>query len=478
MILAMTGAAILGGRAAAGPGQSAVERKNRVPFSKDVLQVKLPKVTETTLSNGVTVLILEDRRLPVVSMRYDVSGAGALFDPADMPGLANAAASMMREGTTTRTSVQIAEELARLGASVNVSAAFGSPEASLTASGLAVNFSQWFDIANDILLNARFPQDEVTRFQQRALVNLRQQRSDPGFLANERFRGVLYSGHPGAVVSTNADTIARLSTSSLVEWRRSRLVPQNTIVGVTGDVKASDVVRKLEKALAGWKRSELKEELPSRPRPAAATKVYLVDRPGSVQTTLYLGNVTLDRRDPDYIPLVLANRVLGGNASARLFLNLREEKGYTYGAYSQLQALKYPGPWRAYADVRTEVTEGAMTEFLREIRRMSQERVPAAELEETKRSIVGNFALSLEEKDTLLSYAVTRKLHGLPADYWDTYPAKIMAVTAEDIERVARRYMNADSLQIVAVGDASKIRALLGRYGPVDMYSTEGVKTP
>jgi predicted Zn-dependent peptidase len=197
-----------------------------------------------------------------------------------------------------------------------------------------------------------------------------------------------------------------------------------------------------------------------------------------VQTTLYLGNVALDRRDPDYIPLVVANRVLGGNASARLFLKLREEKGYTYGAYSTLQAAKYPGPWRAYADVRTDVTDGAMTEFLKEIRRMSEERVPAAELLETERSIVGSFALSLEEKDTLLGYAVTRKLYDLPADYWETYPAKVMAVTPADIERVARKYMNPDTLQIVAVGDAAKIRTVMARYGNVQMFSTEGAKLP
>ncbi|HEX4999273.1 MAG TPA: pitrilysin family protein [Terriglobia bacterium] len=476
--LALFGAAIFGSvpGAAQTSGPSAVERKNRVPYSAEVLRVKLPKVTEAVLPNGLTVLVLEDRRLPLISMRYDIAGGGALYDPADMPGLAAAAAQIMREGTRSRTSEQIAEELARLGASVNVSAPYGSTEASLTASGMSTNFAEWFDIANDILLNSCFPPNEVKRYQQRTLVSLRQQRSEPGFLAMERFRSALYGDSPAAIISTNADVVGKLKTQMLNEWRRTRLTPQNTVVGIAGDVRASDVIRKLEKATAAWKRSELTEELPPTPGAAPGGKVLLVDRPGSVQTTIYLGNVALDRRDPDYIPLVVANRVLGGNASARLFLNLREEKGYTYGAYSQLQASKYPGPWRAYADVRTEVTEGAMREFMREIHRMSDERVPATELAEVQRSIVGSFALSLEDKDTLLGYAMTRKLYNLPEDYWDTYPAKVMAVTPADIERVARKYMNPERLQIVAVGDASKVRDIFGRYGAVELYGIDGTR--
>jgi predicted Zn-dependent peptidase len=425
-------------------------------------------------------------------MRYDVVGAGSMSDPPGMPGLANSGAQMMREGTKTRTSVQIVEELARLGASVNTSAPFGSLEVGVSASGLSANFPEWFAIANDILLHACFPPNELKRFKQRMEVSLRQQRSEPGFLANERFRSMLYGNHQAAVVSTNLETVEKLTTSVLTEWHRNRFAPQNTVVGIAGDVKASDVVKRLEKALAEWKRVDVPHIMPSGaeagpaealvedrvPSAVSSKKIYLVDRPGSVQTTLYLGNVALDRRDPDYIPLVVANRVLGGNASARLFLKLREEKGYTYGAYSTLQAAKYPGPWRAYADVRTDVTDGAMTEFLKEIRRMSEERVPAAELLETERSIVGSFALSLEEKDTLLGYAVTRKLYDLPADYWETYPAKVMAVTPADIERVARKYMNPDTLQIVAVGDAAKIRTVMARYGNVQMFSTEGAKLP
>jgi zinc protease len=157
-----------------------------------------------------------------------------------------------------------------------------------------------------------------------------------------------------------------------------------------------------------------------------------------------------------------------------LFLNLREEKGYTYGVYSSFTALKYPGPWRAGGDVRTEVTQGAMTEFFNEFQRIRDQKVPATELEEAKRAIVAGFALSLEKPTELLGYAITRQIYGFPADYWDTYPVKVMAVTAEDIERVARKYINPENVQIVAVGDVSKIKPVFEKYGPVEVYDTEG----
>lgn len=206
----------------------------------------------------------------------------------------------------------------------------------------------------------------------------------------------------------------------------------------------------------------------------ASKKIYLVDRPNSVQTTITMGNIAIDRRSPDYVAMVVMNRIVGGGPAARLFINLREEKGYTYGAYSSFTALKYPGPWSAGGDVRTEVTEGAMTEFLKEIRRIREEPVPQAELQEGKQSIVANFALSLEQPTQLLNYAITSQLYGLPDDYWDTYPARLMAVTADDVRRVARTYTDPESIQVVTVGDASKIKSVLEQFGPVEVYSTEG----
>ena len=454
--------------------RSKVERKNKAPVSKEVLHVKLPKPVEATLDNGLTVLILEDRRFPVVTMQLQISGAGPILEPATTPGLANITAQMLREGTRTRTSRQISEDVDRLGATLNASSGFGSTATSINASGLSDNFDQWFALAADILLNPTFPADELAKLKLRMKTQLKLQRTQPSFLADERFRQAVYGKHPAATVATTDAVLDALTPEMLAKWHREHYVPQNAILGIAGDVRASEILPKLKQWLAGWQKTGYKETLPPNPTPATTRKIFLIDRPDSVQSTVTMGNIAIDRRHPDYFPVYVMNEIVGGGASARLFLNLREEKGYTYGVYSGFTAVKYPGPWSAGGDVRTEVTEGAMTEFMNELRRIREERVPEAELEEHKRAAVASFALSLESPATLLSYAIIRKIYDLPADYWETYPAKVMAVTADDVQRVARQYVNPETHQVVVVGDASKIRPILEKFGTVEVYNTEG----
>ena len=455
---------------------SKVERKNRAPISKDVLKVTLPRATEATLSNGMTVLILENHRLPMISMQLNIGGAGPIYEPSTMPGLANITAQMLRQGTRTRTSVQIAEQAALLGAEIGASSNFGSSSTVMNISGLSENFDQWFALATDVLLNPSFPADELDRLKQRMKAQLRQQRANPNFLSSERFNRAVYGSHPAAVVSATNESIDAVTPALLEKWRQERYTPQNSILGIAGDVKATEIVPKLEKSFAAWKKTDLKEVLPENPTVVPAKKVILVDRPNSVQTTVMMGNIAIDRRDPDYVALTVANHILGGGTTGRLFLNLREEKGYTYGVYSSFAALKYPGAWRAGGDVRTDVTGGAMTEFLKEFQRLRDQKVPDSELDEAKRSIVASFALSLERPVELLGDEIVRKIYGFPPDYWDSYPAKVMAVTADDIQRVTRKYINPDNLQVVAVGDLSKIKSIMEKYGPVEVYDAEGKK--
>ncbi|HEX5705478.1 MAG TPA: pitrilysin family protein [Pyrinomonadaceae bacterium] len=457
-----------------GSSRKAVERKNRAPVSKEVLRVKLPKAVEATLDNGLTVMILEDHRFPVVNVNLQMSGAGPIFDPADKPGLANLTAQMLREGTKTRNSRQISEEVDKLGATLTANSGFGSTAASISASGLSDNFDQWFGLMADMLMNPTFPADEFGKLKARQKTGLMQQRTQPGFLSEERFRRVVYGNHPAAVYSTTPAVLDALTPELLAAWHRDRYVPQNAILGIAGDVKASEVIAKLKTALAGWKRTDYKESLPANPKPVADAKIYLIDRPNSVQSTITMGNIAIDRRHPDYIPVVVMNSIVGGGASARLFLNLREEKGYTYGVYSNFTAVKYSGPWSAGGDVRTEVTEGAMTEFMKELNRIRDEKVPAEELEEQKRSIVAGFALSLESPQQLLNYSITRKIYGLPDDYWETYPSKVMAVSADEVQRVARQYVNPQTQQIVVVGDAKKIKTILEKFGTVVVFDADG----
>jgi zinc protease len=465
----------LSGQESISTPQSKVERKNKAPVSREILRVKLPKPIEAKLKNGLTVLILEDHRAPFVTLQLHIGGAGALFEPADMAGLANATAHMLREGTQSRSSIEIAEEIDRLGAALGAGTSFGSPDTVLGASGLSDNFDDWFGVAVDVLLHPSFPTDELEKFKQRQRVQLREQRSAANFLVNERFNRAVYGEHPAAIVSPTAQSVDHLTQDVLIKWHRERYAPQNAILGVAGDVRANELIAKLEKRLAGWKNSEVEQTWPRDPTAVKGRKVLLVNRPNSVKTTLALGNIAIDRLSPDYTAMVVMNHVLGGGASSRLFLNLREEKGYTYGVYSDFSALRYPGPWRAGGNMRTEVTADALAEFFREIRRIREEKVPVGELEASKRSIVASFALTLEQPTRALGFAVAAKQYNLPANYWDAYPTKIMAVTAADVQRVARKYLEPNALQLVAVGDANKIQPVLEKYGKVEVFDTNGV---
>jgi zinc protease len=456
---------------------SKVERKNQAPLSREVLRVKLPKPAETKLNNGLTVLILEDHRTPSVFVQLYIDGAGALFEPPSMTGLANTTAQMLREGTQSRTSVQIAEEIDRLGATLGASGSFGSSQVVLNASGLSDNFDAWFALAVDVLLNPSFPREELEKLKQRRRAQIRQQRSAANFLVNERFNRAVYRNHPAAIVSLTTESLDTLTQEALMQWHRERYAPQNALLAIAGDVRAQELVPRLEKWFARWQRNDVKETWPPNPVAATSRKVYLVHRPNSVQTTVALGNIAIDRRSPDYIPMVVMNHILGGGASGRLFLNLREEKGYTYGVYSDFSALRYPGPWRAGGSMRTEVTAGALVEFFKEIGRIRDQTVPHAELEDGKRAIAARFALSLEQPTTILGLAVARIQFRLPEDYWDTYPDKIMAVTAPDVQRVARKYLDPDVMQLVAVGDGLKIQSVLEPYGSVEVYDNGGNRT-
>lgn len=453
---------------------SKIERKNRAPVSKDVLKVKLPRPIEAKLDNGMTILILEDSRFPTVNVNFTINGAGALYEPASMPGLASATAQMIREGTKTRSSKQLSEDVDKLGATLGAFAGFGSAQTAVTASGLSDNFDQWFALTTDVLLNPTFPAEELTKFKTRLKAQLRQQRSQPGFLVNEQFARAVYGNHPASIVTATPESVDALTVEAMSNWYKTRYAPQNTILGIAGDVKASELIPKLKQALAGWQKTDAAEVMPQNPTPAAQKKIIVVNRPDSVQTTMAMGNIAIDRRSPDYFPMLIMDNIVGSGGSARLFMKLREEKGLTYGAYSFFTALKYPGPWRAGGDFRTEVTDQAMAGFLDEINRIRNEKVSMDELEENKRSVVSSFALSLEQPQTLLSYEITRRIYGFPENYWETYPARIMAVTAEDVQRIAQKYLNPESLQIVAVGDASKIKAVLEKFGTVTIYDAEG----
>lgn len=447
--------------------------KGKAPISKEVLKVNLPKAYETKLSNGLQVIVLEQHKLPTFTMQMVVL-SGGLSDPGDQPGAAQYTASLLREGTNTRNSKQIAEQVESIGASLNAGSGLSSLFSSITASGLTDNFDQILELFSDVTLNPSFPADELNKLKTRSLSQVRLQRAQPNFLATEMFQKVMYGSHPASRISLSAEEIQRITPEMLRKFHAAHYKPNNSIFAIVGDVKPAEVVAKLEKAFGSWQRGDAHAVNIPKANETGPAKIYLINRVPSVQTNLMLGNLSIERTDPDYFALDVMNQIVGGGASARLFLNLREDKGYTYGAYSLFSSSKYRGTFRASTEVRTEVTKGSMDELLYELKRIRDERVPQEEFDRAKRTIIGGFALQLESPQTLLSNIITQKVYGLPADYWDTYTQKIAAITPDDVQRVAKKYLDLGRLQIVAVGDASKIADVLKQYGTVEIYDTEG----
>lgn len=449
------------------------EVKGKAPVNKEVLRVKLPKAEEASLPNGLRVVLLRNDRVPTFTMQMVIL-SGGLADKPDYRGLANFTAALIREGTTKRTSKEIAEQTEALGTTLAATSGLASLTSTVTTSGLVENLDQSLEIFADVVRNPQFPQAEVDKYKTRTLAQLQAQRSIPQFLAQEQFGKALYGNHPASLVVPPADSIKKLTSKDLSDFHSTYYRPNNAILAVVGDVTMKELMPKVQTAFGDWQKAEVPTTaIPPAPAQSAST-IYLIDRPGSVQTVLQLGTLGIERSNPDYFAVLLADRVLGGGPSGRLFLNLREDKGYTYGAYSFFSSPKYRGTWGASSEVRTEVTDGAMKEFRMEFERMGKEKVPAEELENAKRAIVGSFALSLEQPQALLQNIITQKLYNLPADYWDTYPQKVSAITADDVQRVAQKYIDMGHLQIVAVGDASKTRDTLAKYGTVQVFDADG----
>ncbi|HEU4834295.1 MAG TPA: pitrilysin family protein [Pyrinomonadaceae bacterium] len=464
-----------------GPGQQTTKGavvKGKAPVNKEVLKVKLPRAEEATLKNGLQVILLPAHKVPTFNMQLVVL-SGGLADKADYRGLASFTASLLREGTKTRSSKDIAEQVDALGATLTANSGLSSLTSVVNTGGLVESLDQTLELFADVIRNPIFPQAEVDKYKTRTLAQLQFQRSSPQFLAAEQFQKAIYgTGHPASLIAPPAESLKKLTSKDLADFHAMYYRPNNAILAIVGDVTMKEIMPKLEKEFGDWQKGDVPAvTIPQAPA-QSESRIFLIDRPGSVQTVLQLGTLGIERTSPDYFAVLLADRVLGGGPSGRLFMNLREDKGYTYGAYSNFGGTKFRGTWISSSEVRTDVTEGAMKEFMYELNRLRNETVATEELENAKRAIIGSFALSLEQPGTLLQNVITQKLYNLPADYWDTYPQKVSAITAADVQNAAKKYIDMGHLQVVAVGDAAKAREILAKYGKVELYDAEGKPVP
>jgi predicted Zn-dependent peptidase len=469
-VIAATGLTAQAPPAAPQQSVAGVVRLHRAPVSSEVLKVKLPRPVERQLSNGMKLLVVESHRIPMITLHMSMP-SGSLRDPAGLAGVSDATAALIRMGTKTRSSKDIADTLAELGATLGISS--GQGQASVYLSALTENFDQALALLTDVLLNPTFPADELDKWKTRQRANLEQAKTQPGFLANDLMMKLLYPADARQLTHVTAGGLAKITRETIVEHYKTFYVPSGEWAGIAGDISPRDAAAKLEKALGGWKGGPVARVKMPFPEPIAEKKVFLIPRPNSVQTYVALTNHAIDRKSPDYIEAQVMNRVLGSGPSSRLFRIIREEKGYTYGVGSGFSATRYLNHFTASTSVRTEVTEPALAELLKQFGDIRDRAVPADELADAKSAIVAGFVLALENPDGVLVRWLEQREEGLPEDYWDTYTQKVSAVTSEDVQRVAKKYVPLGNVQIVAVGDAAKIGELLKKFGTVEVV-TEG----
>src|SRR5258708_387391 len=434
--------------------------------------LKLPEHLETTLANGLGLVVVEDKRLPLISFRLAFR-SGDANDPADRPGLSDMMSSLLTEGTAKRNSRQIAEEVERFGTTLAVGSS--SDFTTVAASSLSVYSDEILDLMADVTLNPSFPQNEVDLTCENTKQMLIQQRAQPTFLASERLSQVICGGHPYSRLAPTPEMLDSMTRDDLVKYRDATYIPNNAVFMVVGDVDREAMLARIEQLFGDWQPGALPDlKLPALPR-RNARSVYVVDRPGSAQSNIVIANEGITRTSPDYFPMLLMHTILGANASSRLFMNLREEKGYTYGAYSNLDARRLAGTFRATAEVRTPVTGASLHEFFYELERIRDEPVSEEDLKNSKSYLAGGFPIRIETQDGLVDQLVSIRIYDLPDDYLETYRERVNAVTAEDIQRVAQAHVTPDSAAIVIVGDAAEISEQVKPYADmIELYDTDG----
>jgi zinc protease len=448
--------------------------KRSVPSPLEPAPFNIPQPLTKTLDNGLRVVIVADKRLPLVSYRLAFL-SGDSDDPSDATGITSAMASMVTEGTANYSSLELAEKIERLGASLSANSS--DDFTIVSASSLSIYSTEILQLMAEIVFRATFPETELDLYKRNTIENLKFQRSQPGFLANEQVARVLYGDHPYAKISPTSEDVEKLSRERVADFYATQLIPNNAIFIAVGDIETDEFLTELEDQFGDWASRDVPAVAFPDPPICNGRSLTIVDRPGSAQANIVLAGSAFERNHPDYFAATVMNQILGAGASSRIFMNLREEKGYTYGAYTRLDAKRRAGDFEATAEVRTQVTGDSLREFFYELERIRTDPVSESELEDAKNFLTGVFPIRAETQEGLTNLIVNQQLYGLAADYLQTYRDNIEAISREDVRRVAQKYIRPDDLAMVIVGDAADVLPQARSYSDqLNIFDTEGNK--
>ncbi len=434
----------------------------------------LPAVVKSVLPNGLTLLIVEHHELPIADFVMVVA-SGSEVDPPGKEGLASLASALLDEGTATRTAMDIADQSAFLGVELTTASGWDASRIALHAP--TAQLDEALALFADVALHPAFAPAELERLRKERLTQILQIRDRAPAIADLVFSSILYGeDHPYGRWQTGTEaSVQSLTRADVQTFYESFYRPNNATLIVVGDVAADAITKRIETLFGGWKQAPVPEPRFGATPPRAATTVYIVDKPGAPQSSFRIGSIGVARSTPDFFPLQVMNTILGGSFTSRLNQNLRENKGYTYGAGSGFAMREEAGPFTARAEIVAAKSDAALVEFMSELRGIG-EAVPPEELAKAKRYLQLQLPSQFETTSDIAMGLVPVALYGLPLDYYDSYAQRIGAVTPEDVQRAARKYLRPDRMAVVIVGDRKSIeegiRAV--NVGPIEIRDLTG----
>lgn len=454
----------------------AISGQGRVPTVADALRwpserpprplaaksVKFPPYEIRSLPNGLQVVLVSQNEQPIISARMLIR-AGAAQDPKGKQGLAMMTASLLDQGTTTRSSAKIADEIDFMGGILGTGA--GSDLTNVYTVSMKDGLGQALDLMADVVRRPSFAEAEIERQRSQALSSLQVAAEDPDTVASQTIERLIFGFHPyGLPSGGTATSLANLTRQDFVDFHKSWFVPNNALIALVGDVAPDEAFAQVQRVFGDWARAQVPTFAPMEP-PPPVKRLVVIDKPGSVQTEIRAGHLAFARKHPDHLVMDQVVKILGGEGGNRLQQVLRSQKSLTYGASADLDAYKQTGAVIAETDTRTEATAEALRTVVDEFFKLQRERVYEGELEGAQDFLAGSFPLSIEEPDAIASRVLNQLFYELPLEDLPNYPERVRSVTVDDVQRVARAWLKPAQLSVVLVGDAEKFMKDLGGAG-------------
>jgi zinc protease len=418
---------------------------------------EFPAAATKTLPNGLRVFVVTDQREPSVAARLVILSAGSIQDPAGMPGVAGMTAGLLTQGTAKRSAKEIAEAIDFVGGTLDAKA--GRDATTVTLDVVKKDLGVGMDLLSDVVLHPAFKAEELDRQRQQLLSDLEVQYSDPNYLATLAFARTLYGDSPyGLPEQGTPATVKKLQREDFVKFHDANYAPNQAVLGFAGDITPDEAFAITEKYFGSWPKLDVPAAPPQLPSTAAATHVWLIDKPDAVQTQIRVGRIAIRRADPDFLPLDVTNHIFGGSYNSRLNTEVRIKKGLTYGASSSFTPHRYTGSLSVETYTRTEATVDATKLVMELLTGMSQGKISQKELDFARDYLAGVYPIEIETAEQVADRVLTVAAFDLPADYNQTYTAKVRATSLEQVQATARKYFTTGDLDVVLVGNVSAFR--------------------